>query len=206
MSDQFQVSDLVARAHAGDEQAAAALYAACRERMLPIIRAIMPLRLRKMYDSDDFVQEGMINLLTAKVEVAILESPARFWPYIKRVVENKVRDVSRKYLATGRFGFQRETAISDNDLRAIAASIDLSIEDTILLKDLAVDHLNEVLNEIPIVDRPLVILLIKGYSFDRIANRLNVSPAFILNAIERIKSNLAGGGLAAASHAAVDVT
>ena len=188
MPEPFHVGELVRLAQAGDQQAATELYAACREPMLRTIRAIIPLRLRKMYDSEDFVQEGMINLFTAKFESEILASPARFWAYLKQLVENRVHDVARKYLATGRFGFMRETAISDREMQSIADESSFSLEDAILLKNLAVDHLNEILNRLKISDRAMALVFLRGYHLADVAKTLSIDQE--LAAITRIETTL----------------
>lgn len=116
-----------------------------------------------MYDSDDFLAETFIEIFTTYFKDEILRSPETLWPYLKRIAENKVRDVNRKYLRTQRYNLNRVKSLESLEAEERDESLwakDLSPEEALILKELVEERLAHLVGLLPTLMQRIIELLL----------------------------------------------
>src|SRR6516225_9066978 len=102
---------LVRRAQEGCAESARMVYERCREPLLRVIRKVIPQPLRRLEDSDDFLQSTFTQIFTRHFSDEVLRGPETLWPYLKRIAENQVRDARRKYLVAEKHQLCRDVPL-----------------------------------------------------------------------------------------------
>ncbi len=186
--DQDDLLDLVRRAQAGSADSAQILFDRCRQPLLAVIRKVLLPRLRKLYDSDDFLAETFAAIFTRHFSDDVLDSPESLWPYLRKIAENKVRDAERKHLAGKRRDLAREVSLdkTHDELR----SNDLSPLETLLLKELVEDRLEDLVSQVPPLLGAILELLLQGFTSAEIAHRLKLETKRVYRAMDWLKSKI----------------
>lgn len=102
--------ELVVRARSGDEMAARTIIERFQPELLTIIRARLPRRLRKVFDSGDAMQEVWRSFLRPKRRVDAASTPEseNVRAYLKRMVMNRVGEEDRKFTQTDKYDLEKE--------------------------------------------------------------------------------------------------
>jgi DNA-directed RNA polymerase specialized sigma24 family protein len=141
---------LVRRAQEGDAEAARLVYERCREPLLMVIRKVIPSPLRRLDDSDDFLQSTFAKIFAKHFSDEVLRGPQTLWPYLCRIAENQVRDASRKFLLSARHQLGRDVPLETCDDHDEAfESRDISPCEAAILKELVEERLQDLIEQLP---------------------------------------------------------
>lgn len=183
------VGELIRQAQAGSQEAAALVYERCREPLLAVIRRGLSHPLRRLYDSDDFLNDALAEVFSRKFSADVLDSPQALAAYLRRIAENKVRDAARKRLLSKRFTIVLEESF---DAARMNEMEPCSPDETILLRELVEDRLIAFLEELPAVYQAIVRLVLDGRGVREIADRLHLTPLRVYGSLEAIQHEAGG--------------
>jgi RNA polymerase sigma factor (sigma-70 family) len=189
----MDVGMLIRQAQAGSSEACQALFDRCREPLLAAIRFVIRPRLRRLYDSDDFLNETFIEIFAFYFTDDVLRSPERLWRYLKRIAENKVRDATRKYLLSQRYGIGRDVSLANvqaEEVEECLWSHELSPDEALLLKELVDERLTYLVSQLPTMLQQIIRLLLDGAGTKEIAGQLRVEPKRIYRAMEWLRKRI----------------
>ena len=93
---------LLEQARQGSRTAAVELFEEWKGRVLRIVRLQLTWPLRRLYDSDEFLQEVTVELWTHDIAPEVFESPERFMDYVTGLAVNKFREARERYHAQKR--------------------------------------------------------------------------------------------------------
>jgi hypothetical protein len=158
--------------------------------LLTIIREGLAQPLRRLYDSDDFLHITFADIFTHHFTEEVLCSPQSLWRYLQKMAANKVRDANRKYLIAQRRNLNREVQWDSIRDESEIWSRDLAPEEALLLKELVEDRLAHLLNQLPLILRGMIELVIAGHSVTEIARLLQQKPKRVYRAMEWLKRKI----------------
>jgi len=180
---------LVRQAQNGCEESARLVYERFRQPLLLVIRRVIPQRLRRLEDSDDFLQSTFTQIFTKHFSDEVLRGPETLWPYLRRIAENKVHDAERKYLVSQRHPLGRDVPL-ENLPGQDPQSRDISPCEALILKELVEDRLANLIRQLPALLRQLVDLVLKGNTGHEIADQLGIEPKRVYRAIAWLKEKV----------------
>jgi RNA polymerase sigma factor (sigma-70 family) len=187
------ITNLLRRAQEGSDAASQLLFDRCRLPLLAVIRHVLRPPLRRLYDSDDFLNETFVKIFTTHFTDGILRSPETLWPYLKRIAENMVRDANRKYLHSQRYNITRNRSLENLPRREHQENLwarDISPEEALLLKELVEEQLVHFINQLPMLMQRIVRLLLGGAMTSEIAEQLGIEPKRVYRAMEWLKKKI----------------
>ncbi len=106
-----EFEDLMQRVRAGSPGAAREVYDRYNHHVQRVVRRYLARRLRRQYDSLDFLQEIWASFFAIPPEHYTFESPAELVNFLARVATNKVVDVYRHRVLTAKRDIGREVPI-----------------------------------------------------------------------------------------------
>jgi RNA polymerase sigma factor (sigma-70 family) len=189
----MSLARLIQEAQAGSGESAQFLFDCCRDLLLKVIRQTLQPPLRRLYDSDDFLIETFLEIFTTHFTDEVLRSPATLWPYLKRIAENKVRDASRKYLLSQRYGITRNVSLESLQSAQREECLrghDVSPQDALLLKELVEERLTHLIEQLPSLMQEIIQLLLHGATVAEIAHRVGVEPKRVYRAMDWLKKQI----------------
>ncbi|HMF17132.1 MAG TPA: sigma-70 family RNA polymerase sigma factor [Gemmataceae bacterium] len=195
LQSKVEVSDdlvsLVRQAQEGSADAVRLVYDRCREPLLMVIRKVIPQPVRRLEDSEDFLQATFTQVFTKHFSDEVLRGPETLWPYLKRIAENQVRDARRKYLVAEKHQLCRDVPLEilGNQHEALQCR-DFSPHEALILKELVQDRLDDLIRKLPSPLRPIVKLLLEGYSGAEIAHQLDIEMKRVYRAIGWLKKQV----------------
>ncbi len=173
------VGELIRQAQAGSQEAAGLVYERCREPLLAVIRKGLSHPLRRLYDSDDFLNDALAEVFSRKFSAEVLDSPQALAAYLRRIAENKVRDAARKRLLSKRFTIVLEESFDAARINEMEpCSTEFTPEEALVLRELVEDRLIAFLDELPAVYQAIVRLVLdgRGRSRNRRSAPLDAAP------------------------------
>jgi RNA polymerase sigma factor (sigma-70 family) len=193
MTSSTDLGTLLQRAQAGDQDAAIEFYNTCRNPLRRAIRGVLTRHMRKLFDSEDFLQEAFADIFEKKFAEDVLASPHRLFAYLEKIAQNNVREATRKYLLTARYGIGGECALAGQE------EIIESCEDRAVLNELLLERLSAYVAALPPVYQAIVALILKGKSPCEIAPALGMTVKEVYRAAERAKKKLSDQNFATQS-------
>lgn len=185
---------LVRQAQEGCADSARLVYERCRAPLLMVIRKVIPQPVRRLEDSEDFLQSTFTRIFTRHFSDEVLRGPETLWPYLKRIAENQVRDARRKYLVAEKHQLGRDVPLEVlGDQHESLECHDISAEEALLLKELVEDRLDDMIRQLPRLLRPIVKLLLEGYNGPEIAHQLDIDMKRVYRAIDWLKKQVMKG-------------
>lgn len=97
-----EMSSLLDQARHGSRAAAVELLETWKDHVLRAVRAHLGWPLRRLYDSDEFLQEVALELCYHDLPPEVFESAERFMSYLAGMAVNKVSEARRRYDAVKR--------------------------------------------------------------------------------------------------------
>jgi RNA polymerase sigma factor (sigma-70 family) len=173
---------LLRRAQDGYNDAARIVFDRCRDPLLAVIRHMMQPRLRRLYDSEDFLLSAFTEIFTKHFNDDVLRGPETLWPYLKRIAENKVRDATRHHLASPARDLYRD--VSTEDFSELLESKELSPCELLMLEELVAERLQNLLMQLPRFLKEIVQLTLDGHNSAEIAWRLRMEPKRVHRALD----------------------
>lgn len=172
---------LIRAAREGTSSALAALF----NRYQPLVRRLWLKMAIQGLDRDDWQQEAFLVLHRAVVTYQP-EQATRFCWYLHHLLENRLRDLYRRKVATKRIPAQLIQPLSvDNDMTTIPA-VTPSPEEAALLRE----RRRLFLLACSATERQVIILASQGMSTQETARLLGCSPTKVKNARHRARAKL----------------
>ncbi len=140
------------------------------------------------FDHADFMQEGLLALLSACRSYKVDESKASFRTYAGVCISNRFLSVIRSAATKGTIPFDRIVPIEDMEIsdsnQTNPETLIIEQESSRLLAKLIRDRLSE-------LEMKVLRLYLHGRSYTEIAEKLSVSTKSVDNALQRIRKKLA---------------
>src|SRR5688572_561220 len=107
--------ELLARAHSGDNEALGQLFELYSDPVRRVVRRMLRSRLRRRYDSADFVQSVWASFVQLPLSNYTFTTPDDLVAFLARIAYNKVAETTRQRLGTQKHDMRRETSLDDAD-------------------------------------------------------------------------------------------
>jgi RNA polymerase sigma factor (sigma-70 family) len=167
-----------------DGESARIVYERCRQPLLMVIRKVIPEPIRRLEDSDDFLQSTFAKIFTKHFSDEVLSGPETLWPYLKAIAQNQVLDARRKFLGSQRHHLNRDVPLENlGDPDDVLQSRDISPSEALILKELVEERLQDLIRQFPAMLQAIVHLLLEGNNGHEIAGQLGIEPKRVYRAI-----------------------
>ncbi len=173
---------LLMRAREGDGDALSRVLDLYGNDLLRVVRRRLPRPVRKLYDSEDFVQAVWATFLCNDVDPAAFESSERLLAYLRRIAANKVSDQIRQRFATQKTSLDREVSLDGVGDSRIAADVAATPSQVAI----AHERLERLLAGQPEHYRRLIKLKVAGAGTAEIAKELGLNPGTVRRILSRI--------------------
>ncbi len=180
-SRESTIQDLLKRTQQGDANAGQELFDNYAPALLQTIRLRLRVRLRTLFDSEDFLQHARLKLLEANLENC--KSPAAFVAFMKTIAANSVREADRKYLQYEKHNLQREVHLPDE---RDENTDPLAREPGPLESLLATEHWQELQKGLSPIARQFSELLREGHTRKEAARLLQLTDKSAANILQTI--------------------
>ncbi|MGC1275853.1 MAG: sigma-70 family RNA polymerase sigma factor [Planctomycetaceae bacterium] len=178
---------LLLRARAGDGEALNRVLDLYGNDLLRVVRRRLPRPVRKLYDSEDFVQAVWATFLCHDIDPAAFDSSERLLAYLRRIAANKVSDQIRQRFATQKTCVDREVSLDGVGDSRIAASSGATASQVAI----AHERLERLLRDQPAHYRRLIELKVAGAGTAEIAKELGLNPGTVRRILARIAERVA---------------
>jgi RNA polymerase sigma-70 factor (ECF subfamily) len=187
-SEESDFDELMRRIQAGCNEAAAEMYERYSFYIRRVVRSRLPRRLRKQYDSLDFVQSVWASFIQIPPERRTFDTPDDLVGFLARVAYNKIIDVYRRRVRSNRY------AAADREV-----PLEVESEDEEGPLPLPGRHptpsqvasANEqwelLLKDLPPELQRILELLNEGYSHGEIGDRLGLNSKYIQRFLQTLK-------------------
>ena len=129
-------------------------------------------------DFDDFVQEGMLGLLSA-IRTFSCDRQVKFSTYASRCIRNRMINAVKQ-------GENSANPFSDEE----AYDIHPGPEDEFLLKEQAAETSRKLQELLTKLEKETLFLFLRGYSYEQTAEKLGTSRKAVDNALQRVRKKL----------------
>jgi RNA polymerase sigma factor (sigma-70 family) len=165
---------LLQQARAGNDDAARCLCAAHSEKLRRVIRRYLDPRLRRQFESDDFLQLVWGSFFTRLNDREMPRSPVELERYLCAVARNKVIDTGRQQLHT-----QKHAAMKQKSWSKEAAQAACSHEPTPSQVAIADERWKEIRAAVPPLQQEMLDMLRQGHTHREIAQRFDIHPKVV---------------------------
>jgi RNA polymerase sigma factor (sigma-70 family) len=173
---------LFEQARNGSREAVQKLFATFRVVVRSMVRKHLSQPLRRMYDSEDFVQDVGVKLWTHDLPPAVFASHATLFAYIARMVKNEILEGERRHFVARKRSLNRElpTPMDNFDFERHADSH--ASADDVALRDV----FERWRQTLPPVYQAIVVLRRDGHSRSEIASLLRMSERGVRRVLKKI--------------------
>jgi RNA polymerase sigma factor (sigma-70 family) len=186
MSDGDQdFEDLIKRFNDGDPDAAEELIDRYEPDVRRVIRHRLHTRLRRQFDSVDFLQSVWVTFFAIPADQLEFANPAGLRHFLLELATNKVIDAFRRRMQSRRFNTSREKSLSDstkfeaNDVAAATATPSQTL--------MAEEAWNGLIEGLPAISQTILSMLREGRTHSEIARTLSVSERTIARLLHKIQ-------------------
>ncbi len=177
---------LLEQARQGSRDAAAQLFEAWKRPVLMDVREQLGWPLRRLFDSDDFLQEVAVELSSHDIAPEVFESAERFMAYVTGLAVNKVSEERRRY-ATLKRALSRDIALAVRERvrllkRAHASALAPDHEERVDQED----ELARLERGLPPVHRAIVRLRLAGWTYAAIAKRFDINERTVRRVWQKV--------------------
>jgi RNA polymerase sigma-70 factor (ECF subfamily) len=184
-----QFESLMERVRAGDEEAAREVYERYSEPVRRVVRRWLEHRLRRQYDSADFVQSVWASFFQIPAEGYLFPNPRSLVAFLSRLAYNKVIDTMRSKDTTAR------RAVREQSLDAPATAADsVSLGQALPASThtpsqyvAADERWQRLLRDLAPKERRVLELLREGHSQVEIADNLDMDRKAIQRLLDRLR-------------------
>lgn len=153
-------------------------------RYLGLIRSISTEYKAVGYDTDDFIQEGLLGLWNA---VKSFDSnKASFKNYAMKCIKNRFVSIARHSSGKGSIPYELTVPIDDLDI----IDYNQSPDDLVLFRESLASFYECLKTKLSERERSVMELYIQGYSQTETASRLGITKKAVDNALSRAKAKL----------------
>ncbi len=179
---------LMRRIRAGSPEAAAEMYERYSFYIRRIVRSRLHQRLRKQYDSLDFVQSVWASFIQIPPERRTFETQDDLVGFLARVAYNKIIDVYRRRVrGEGSAATDREVPLEAKSEEKADPLFARGRQPTPSQMAIANEQWQLLLNDQPPEFQRILHLLHEGYSHEEIGDRLGLNPKFIQRFLQKLK-------------------
>jgi RNA polymerase sigma-70 factor, ECF subfamily len=201
MTSSDETNDLIARAAAGDEQAAGELFAPCYDRLKKMLRLRMDRRLKGRVDAEDIVQETIITASRRLPDYAANPTMS-FYLWLRFLAGQQLIDTMRHHLGVQKRNVDLEVSLHRGALpEATSVSLAAQLLGRLTSPSYAAMRaetqikVQEVLNEMDPIDREVLVLRhFEHLSNDETAELLQIKRSAAskryITALKRLKATL----------------
>lgn len=140
------------------------------------------------YELSDFMQEGLIGLLSACKSFDV-DGGMTFKNYAMLCVENRFRSIYRHQNKKGQLSLSSMMPLDDT-LSTLEDSNALTMQEFLEGKEYIKSVFSKIEGELSTLEKKVLMLYLSGYSYRQTATALNVSEKAIDNALYRIRKKL----------------
>jgi RNA polymerase sigma-70 factor (ECF subfamily) len=186
MSDaQTEFAQLMHRVRAGDAQAAQEVFDRYSEPIRRVVRRYLHQRLRAQYDSVDILQTVWASFFQVPPERYTFETPEALISFLSQMAYNKVVDVFRQRLMTGKRNINRQVSLHE----PAAGELDNVLpvrQPTPSQLAIAEEHWERIIRGQPPRVRQVLEMLRMGHTKREVADRFGLHPKTIQRLLEKL--------------------
>jgi RNA polymerase sigma-70 factor (ECF subfamily) len=183
--EEASFDDLMRRVRAGDPEAAGEMYERYGHHIRRIVRSRLHRRLRKQYDSLDFVQSVWAVFIQIPPERRQFDTPDDLVGFLARLACNKIVDVYRRRAQSAAYG----SANREISLEAVARKEEAPIPShapTPSQTAMAREQWEKLVRDQAPLLRRILELLRQGYSHEEIGDVLGLNPKFVQRFLQKL--------------------
>lgn len=182
---------LLGRVRQGDPEAVAKLYELYSDPVRRVVRRMLRTKLRRRYDSVDFVQSVWASFVDLSHAKYTFETPEDLVAFLSRIAYNKVAETTRQRLGTQKYDMNRETSLDAptsgcDPLGAVLPGRTFTPSQYVI----ADERWEKIIRGVPEGHRRVLELLRQGYSHVEISRTLDVHPKVIQRLLNRLRHYL----------------
>ena len=147
-------------------------------------------------DIEDIIQEGMIGLYKAIMNYNS-EKNASFKTFASTCIKNQIQSAIRvasseknKVLSTAMSFQDQNTDEDDEEMEIMLPSTIPSPDDKVLERENVKEIFQVIKESLSELEQKVLVLYLKGYNYNEISEKMNISKKSIDNALSRIKNKL----------------
>jgi RNA polymerase sigma-70 factor (ECF subfamily) len=195
MRNKTDVSDLIARARAGDETAVRDLLCQFEPEVRIMVRGRLPKKLRTQFDSMDFVQAVWQSFFTdLRDNSTEFENARHLRGFLAGVARNKIYEEHRRLTRTGKYSLAREERLYIKRRGQVVERELVSPEPTPSQAVQAEDRLAQLTAGCSSRDVQIITLRHQGMTFDEIAAQTGVSERSVRRVISDARARMEARG------------
>jgi RNA polymerase sigma factor (sigma-70 family) len=190
MDREREFAALMERVRAGSQEAARELYDRYSDAVRRVVRLRLEERLRRQYDSADFVQSVWFSFFRTPAQDYTFPTPEALVAFLAQMASNKVSDTRRKSLGTQRRGDGREESLDATP----APGQDQVLGETLAAPThtpsqyiMANERWQHLVDGLPPGHRRILEMLREGHSYAEIADLLGMDRKIIQRLINRLR-------------------
>jgi RNA polymerase sigma-70 factor (ECF subfamily) len=185
-----EFDELMRRVRDGCPQAAEELFNRYSDAVRRVVRRWLEERLRRQYDSADFVQSVWGSFFHVDLDTFNFHTPSELVAFLSRMAYNKVIDATRKRLGTRRRGNGQEQSLdapSDPDAHQPLGQMVPAPTHTPSQYAMADERWQQLIGSLPPGHRRILELLREGHDHVEIADRLGVDRKAVQRVVNRLR-------------------
>ncbi len=176
--------ELLTRVQAGDNEAVGTLFQLYSDPVRRVVRRLLHFRLRRRYDSSDFVQSVWASFADLSHQAYEFRSPEDLVKFLSRMAYNKVMETTRKRLATKKHGGGvQEVSLHREPTPPVLPAREHTPSQYVI----ADERWQKLIEGLPPRHVQVLQLLRDGHSKLDIAQQLNISPKIIQRLLHRLR-------------------
>jgi RNA polymerase sigma-70 factor (ECF subfamily) len=179
-----EFAQLMERVRAGDPRAAQEVFDSYSEAIRRVVRRHLHQRLRNQYDSIDILQTVWASFFQVPPERYTFETPEALVHFLSQMAYNKVVDVFRSRLMTGKNNVNRQVSLNEP-----AGELDNVLpvrQPTPSQLAIAEEHWERIIDGQPPRVRQVLEMLRVGHTQREVADRFGLHPKTIQRLLEKL--------------------
>lgn len=165
----------------GSEEAAWRVVEAYGPHVLRAVRRTLHEKVRRQFDSQDFVQAVWASLFAGRARFCRVESPQQLIALLTTIARNKVIDVVRQRTTTQKYDVDREVSSSHEQLAS-----HLACDPSPSQVAMARERWEQMLRDKPDHYRKIIQFRLRGDSYHEIADKLQLSDKTVQRVLGRL--------------------
>jgi RNA polymerase sigma factor (sigma-70 family) len=178
---------LMAQVRAQSPGAMEELYRRFGEHVQRVVRRRLHQRLRRCYDSQDFLQSVWASFVAVAPGQYSFQSPDELINYLCQIATNKIVEAVRQKLgSTQRHDISRETSLDERNPALAKPSRDPTPSQEVM----ADEQWERMLQGLTGIQRQVLLLLRQGYTHREVSDRLGLHPKVIQRFLRKLNERL----------------
>jgi RNA polymerase sigma factor (sigma-70 family) len=182
---------LMQRVRAGCPEAAREVFERYNEHVRRVVRRFLHQRLRKQYDSTDFLQSVWASFFHTPADRYTFQSPEALVGFLGRVASNKIIETIRKRIRSARYGTEKEDSLEtplNGDLKL--GEVVPGSDPTPSQCAIAQENWEQLCSGLPAHHQRILELLRSGHTHAEIAAALAVTPKTVQRLVRFLRSRI----------------